>query len=146
MSVKPVMRRAQAKGLEGWAKPTEKPTTTMESVPPTHIHPTTGIGTALSSNDTTLDSPSRGTIKRSVNHARWQKEEPRGWSRTRLSPETSPSRIRPPLHETPRSGGAFLSERGRGPPPPRVPRKGLCLPGPSPIGLVTDAVSRGAHR
>src|SRR2546427_3747874 len=30
--------------------------------------------------------------------------------------------------------------------PPRVPRKGLCLPGPSPIGLVTDAVSRGAHR
>src|SRR3989442_489326 len=99
MSAKPMTMRTQAIGLEGWAKKSERARTITKNVAPTHIHPTTVTGTGLSSNDTTLDSLSRGTIKRIVIDARCQKEEPRGWSRTRLRPETRPSRIRPPVHE-----------------------------------------------
>src|SRR5256885_3537176 len=66
MSAKPMNTRTQAIGLEDWAKKSERARTIKKNVAPTHIHPTTGTGTGLSSSDTTLDSPSRGTIKRIV--------------------------------------------------------------------------------
>ncbi|PYR64853.1 MAG: hypothetical protein DMG20_15730 [Acidobacteria bacterium] len=48
----------------------------MESVPPTHIHPTTGNGTGLSSSETTLGSPSRGTIRRLQSMLEVKKKSP----------------------------------------------------------------------
>src|SRR5438876_5004401 len=100
-------RRAQAKGLEGWAKPTGMPRMIMESVPPTHIHPTTGNGTGLSSSGTTLGSPSRGTIRRLQSMLEVKKEEPSGYAGPdgfRPSSETHGGYPTVPFMKTPRSG------------------------------------------